>query len=378
MKNKIFFLIAIPCVILYGCKPKYCSDVLIKKDTTVEAERNNTLFAFVGEKIEVRHIPSQKATFDSKFFGRYIVLQKIYGCYLPDTIEFIAYDHYGWPEFSKYKNVLLYLSLEDGKYYHEKYQYDNVYLTKSGKWAGVYHDDYEDDCTRLNIVPKRTDFADSLIFPIKVVYEDGTVIWNNYPFPFYKTVGTKAIADYGISVEDLFKIKKYGVLAARGLFKAPEETEGPILQDVQLEEVGPEEARMSAYWVKFSTWVANKDYKHLKQALFDSLWVCGSLFTKEKLLAGCFNEIFDSTLVAGIKKHTYTDYDFVETNIKDLLPCARKRILKRKEGYAIRQLKIFTYENVSREANLYLGFINTKQGLRLYDIRYPGNHSCCF
>lgn len=377
MKNKILLLIGIAPAILLSCKTTPCADVLIKKDTTVKSERENTLFAFVGEKIEVKYIPpKEKIPFDSEFRAKYKVLQRIYGCYPGDTIEFTAFDHHGRAHFSKFKNVLLYVSKFEGKYYHEKYQYDDVYMTKSGKWAGPYEPYDAGDYNKLNIIPKRIDFADPVTFPLNTGHD--------YPHPFYWTVGDKAIADYGIYVENLFKIKKEGVLKARGLFGKEEEEEDQRLipQDVQLEEVpapDSEQGKVKAFWKKFAGWLVQKNTARINQTLLDSLWVCGSLFTKQKLLSGCFNEIFDSTVVAELKRRKNTSYTYTEVALKDLLPCARNRIVKDDEGYyRIKKLELFVHTYPENIPHIQVSFIKTKNGYHLYDIRYPRNRSCCF
>src|SRR5687767_1919027 len=58
---------------------------------------NNPLFVFVGEKIHVEPLPSQRGSMDKAFKAKYAVLNKVYGHFPSDTIEFVAYDHYGTP-----------------------------------------------------------------------------------------------------------------------------------------------------------------------------------------------------------------------------------------------------------------------------------------
>ena len=70
-------------------------------------EDNNKLFAFVGQKIWVKPLPSRQYSFDNGFKAKYLILEKVFGDFVADTIEFVAYDHYGIPDFSKFKNVLL-------------------------------------------------------------------------------------------------------------------------------------------------------------------------------------------------------------------------------------------------------------------------------
>jgi hypothetical protein len=106
---------------------------LIKKDESNENEKNNTLFVFVGEKIEVKEMPYEEGSMYGKFSAKYKVLQRVYGDYRKDIINFMAYDHYGEPAFSKYKNVLLFVVPGDSIYYHELYQFFDVYKTKNGR-----------------------------------------------------------------------------------------------------------------------------------------------------------------------------------------------------------------------------------------------------
>ncbi|HWR32822.1 MAG TPA: hypothetical protein VN451_04825, partial [Chitinophagaceae bacterium] len=55
-----------------------------------------------------------------------------------DTIDFIAYHHYGRPGFENFEFVLLYISKsDDGKYFfHQKYQFDVLFRNRKGKWRG--------------------------------------------------------------------------------------------------------------------------------------------------------------------------------------------------------------------------------------------------
>jgi hypothetical protein len=192
---------------------------LIAKDTTVENEKNNTLFVFVGEKLEFTELPSQ-GSFDAGYRAKYKILQRVYGNYPGDTIEFNAYSHKGIPGFSKYKNSLLFLSEDSGRYYQEKYQYIDVYMTKQGRWAGGYDQyDYTHEFNEgTTVKPEKIDFIERVVYPTIIKYDDGTQDTISYPEPYYKTIGDSAIAVYGNYVEELFRLKKEGVLTARQLF----------------------------------------------------------------------------------------------------------------------------------------------------------------
>ena len=182
---------------------------------------NNRLFAFVGEKISVEPLPLKRYSMDGCFKATYAIVNRVYGDFIEDTIEFVAYDHYGAPPFSKFQNVLLYVSADSGTYYHQKYMYNDVYKTQDGRWAGTYaQDDYGHEYNRhTKIKPIKIDFMDRVAYSTKVMDDRGTQITFPYPEPYFKTLGDSAIAVYGNYVDDLFKLKRDGFLTARGIFK---------------------------------------------------------------------------------------------------------------------------------------------------------------
>lgn len=199
---------------------------LIPKDTSSKNERDNKLFVFVGEKISVTPLPSNPGDFDAGVKAKYLVLQRVYGYYDKDTIEFEAYDHYGRFPFAEYKNVLLYVSEYKGKQYQEKYMYDPVYKTSDGRWAGPYSREYGHVYNEHTTVkPEKIDFAEEVSMPVKVKDDIGIEHTIPYPEPYFKIAGDKAIAVYGNYVPELFQLKKEGVLSARELFRN-DRTEG--------------------------------------------------------------------------------------------------------------------------------------------------------
>src|SRR5688500_17817226 len=185
------------------------------------------LFDFVREKLSVDPLTHEQGTMDNGFKAKYLILKKVHGNFSQDTIEFVAYDHYGTPAFSKFKNVLLYISADSGTYYHQKYMYNDVYKTKDGSWAGTYaSDDYEHAYNKhTKIKPVKIEFAEKVSFPTKTVDEEGRQLEFSYPKPYFKTVGDSAFAVYGNYVEDLVTLKKEGTLTARGLFEATAQQE---------------------------------------------------------------------------------------------------------------------------------------------------------
>ena len=186
------------------------SNILLSQDkngTVTDWKEKNSkkkIYSFIGEKISIENyeppLPKEKYEINQKgdtlkiigytnmnkgFKAKYKVIQNVYNEIKTDTVEFIAFDHYGIPAFSKAKNVLLFLIKEKGGFYHCKYQYFEVFKTTNEKWAGIYD----------KIKYRRT-----RIIPIKIEFKN-------------------SISEYGNYAEDLFIIKKEGVLKSRGYFK---------------------------------------------------------------------------------------------------------------------------------------------------------------
>ncbi|MDJ1486351.1 hypothetical protein QNI16_38080 [Cytophagaceae bacterium YF14B1] len=201
--------------------------------------RKDSLIVFVGEKIEVKYSPEEEkearidtiikgkdtsyvkhVTFrmDNRYIAKYRVLQLVHGSYTSDTIEFIAFDHYGDPAFSNFKTVLLFVSKYGDKLYHEKYQYFALYLTESGKWASPYASgDYNHpNKDHITVKPEKIPFKERVSIPVDKLTKEDRKIW--YPEPYYKIENRKAIAIYGNYVDDLFKLKQQTILKARGIY----------------------------------------------------------------------------------------------------------------------------------------------------------------
>lgn len=184
----------------------------------VDNLKKNSLFVFVGEKIEISRLPQKEDAFDVVSLAKYKIIEKIYGDYSKDIIEFEVFDHYGEPRFSKYRYVLLFVSAYKGKLYHEKYQYFDVYKTKDGKWASPYPtDDYKHEYNKnTSIKPVKIEFAEDVSDDVSKMKKATIKEW--YPAPYYQINQSKAKAIYGNYIPELFKLKRDGVLKARELF----------------------------------------------------------------------------------------------------------------------------------------------------------------
>ena len=190
---------------LLSCKTRYDSQ------PCMENPGHGKLLVFVGKKITVNNIPSEGM--DAKFIAKYEVLERVCGEYRKDTIEFTVFDHYGIPGFSKTENALLFVVEYEGKFFHEKYQYFDVYKTKDGRWASpnAWRESSAD-----SLAPHKIDLEKQISFDLVGLKKQDIV--RNFPQPFYRISNGRAIVEYGNYVEQLFHLKKSGVLKARGLF----------------------------------------------------------------------------------------------------------------------------------------------------------------
>jgi hypothetical protein len=188
--------------------------LLVSILSLAHAQEKQKLYVFVGEKIKLERFDANKReevspgvfkvtmSMDNAYMARYKVLENVYGNYGRDTIEFEVYDHYGEPPFASYENVFLFVSEHNGKLYHEKYQYFDVYRTKDGGWASPgYPYRFEPEMNKKKITFQQVEFEE--------------------PVTLEKAIGRKkykSVVREGTEVKDLFEIKKDGVLKARGLF----------------------------------------------------------------------------------------------------------------------------------------------------------------
>jgi len=196
--------------------------------------RKDSLIVFVGEKIKVKYVKRPiKGTriegkdtihfirMDNEYLAKYKILQLVHGSYISNTIVFTVFDHYGKPAFSRYQTVLLFVSYYNGKLYHEKYQYFDLYMTECGKWASPYSfDAYDYPSDSITVIPEKILFKKEVSFPIfqrtDTEDEEYTIMMQRmkelYPKPYYEIKNKRAIAKYGNYVDDLFKLKQQTVL----------------------------------------------------------------------------------------------------------------------------------------------------------------------
>lgn len=193
-------------------KPQVCIPYVRCNDTLP-----SKVYIFVGQKLNLVYEPESYycdvETMDSKFKAEYKIIQQQVGKFSKDTISFTVFDHYGRPAFSKYENVLLFVSEYCGELYHEKYQYFDLYKTVDGRWASPGDPYKYDKYHKKNLEAQKMQFADSIQFDISKLGE--AAIKQQFPTPYYKIEGQKAIPIMGCYIDELITIKKEGVLKAR-------------------------------------------------------------------------------------------------------------------------------------------------------------------
>lgn len=287
---------------------------------------NGEFLVFVGKKISVNYVESKGM--DGAYKARYMVEEVVCGDYRKDTIEFIAYDHYGDPGFSKYDHALLYVSLFRDTFYHEKYMFDPVFKTKSGRWAGPYGGDADS-----NIKPVPVEFAEELSFDIASIKHKRKTLKLTYPEPYFRIVGNKAIALQGYYVPELFELKKRGVLKARGIFGKPDPI--PEVQDVELEEFQAvdfsstnkgDSIALARNWRSFFKAIEEKDSQKIKAMSLDSV-ICSlcegltedyyenNMESIDSFIAACNRSLPDTALYVKMKRN---DYEISATRYPDI------------------------------------------------------------
>ena len=393
------FISVIIVTLLFGCSNQSGDTTHIKKaPTIIDTPRsfvknygiNDTtlLFAFVGEKISVDHLPSKQNSFDNGFKAKYLILKKVYGNFSQDTIEFVAYDHYGMPPFSKFKNVLLYVSADSGTYYHQKYMYNDVYKTKEGRWAGTYaSEDYKHGYNRhTKIKPVKIVFDTKVSFPIKTVDEQGQQIEYSYPKPYFKIVGGSAFPVYGNYVEDLVSLKKTGILTARGMFEASAEQEEDMVEASQPEPrktpPSADDLKFLEFWKKFVVSLKEPELKSFRQIALDTLYVTDKLLPVDKFIDKCFNQVIDDEVRKRIIDNTKLEYTFNDVEFYNLLTNqVKKEIMKVGESYRLREMSVTRSTKNDYPPTINFYFIETKRGYRLYEIDWlemtSGGLQCC-
>jgi len=200
--------------------------------------KSEDLFVFVGKKISVSKVRGTSSpTYDTieprssdkdtlfilkigypKYAAVYKIIKPVYGNFTDDTIQFAAFDEFADPDFVKYEHVLLFLKKEKTGRFRYLHQFFDLYQTTNGIWASDYDlKSYSHPRSdEFTVEPEKIPFKEGVYIDISSFDEE--YIEEHYPSTYYKIEDDKAIPIYGNYLEDLFKLKKQGVLKARGYF----------------------------------------------------------------------------------------------------------------------------------------------------------------
>ncbi len=174
---------------------------------------NSQHLVFIGEKIEARHMERQPdeegiivVSLHREYRLRYKITKLLRGHHNGDVIEFTAFDHWGVPPFTQYRRVLFYITRLDGEYYIEPNQYTPVYKSTNGRWAvpmwNVQRNFLYSENKQLK--PERITFILPVNFDVSFLSQE--LIEKYYPAPLFRIRNNRAIALYGLYVDDLFHL----------------------------------------------------------------------------------------------------------------------------------------------------------------------------
>ena len=165
--------------------------------------RSDKLFVFVGSMI-----PSDPDVKNSAGYVKlkYKILEKTYGNYDGDTIDFFAYYDADKLKFTQYKNCLLFLNQDGNTFYKMALPVYDVYRTIDERWAsGAKKWEYGPDI-QTSIKPRRLQFKDSVSFDLTSLSQEEIDHW--YPAKYYERKGNVAIPVFGSYIDELFEIQK--------------------------------------------------------------------------------------------------------------------------------------------------------------------------
>ncbi len=223
---------------------------------------------------------------------------------------------------------------------------------------------------------KKIEFTEEVSYPIKLKYSDDEEYEPSYPEPYFVKVGDKAIAVYGNYVEDLFKLKKEGVLTARQLFGNRKDE--PIVQDVQLEDIknpyDEDDLKFIAFWDSLSSSINKTGMKALKDISFDSLWACEKTYKTEHFFKRCYPNLFTERMINNFKDTTKLNFTWSEADYPSLSNQVKQSIIKFGKTYRFRDVEI---KDDTMKDKFIINFIETSSGYRLYGVDYWDKKKCC-
>ena len=189
--------------------------------------KDDSLYVLVGKKISIKKakqpsLSSDQILFSSKYRLKFKVIQNVHNKLTQKTIVFYAGAHLGLREMPTSDYSLLFLSINNGQYSLIRFQFFDVYKTTDGRWAACgdpfYFDKQLKDSVKTYIPIVKLNFSDPVTFKINPS-TDSASIKDVFPEPYFKIEGRVATGLMGCYVEDLFTMKKEGILKQLGYFR---------------------------------------------------------------------------------------------------------------------------------------------------------------
>jgi hypothetical protein len=176
------------------------------------------LIAVVGRRIDVRYVEPKgnKRRFDAEYRVRVEVLEVVFGKYPSKELEFSSYVHIGGPAFQKNEFGLVYVSKHQGRFVQQKYLFQPLYRTNTGRWAGC-GDPYAwmPDVHRHGVKAEPITFAPPVNFDARKGAEEQGL--PAFQAPFFRVENDVATCLMGNYPPELFRVMAEGYLRARGV-----------------------------------------------------------------------------------------------------------------------------------------------------------------
>jgi hypothetical protein len=140
--------------------------------------------------------------------------------YAPKEMEFSSFVHIGPAAFEKIEFGLVYVSREKGRFVQQKYLFQPVHRTATGRWAGC-GDPYAwiPEAHRHGVKAEPIVFTPPVTFDVRKGAEKQGV--PSFQAPFFRVDGDAATCLMGNYPRELFRVMADGYLKARGVFSSP-------------------------------------------------------------------------------------------------------------------------------------------------------------
>jgi hypothetical protein len=201
-----------------------------------------------------------------------------------------------------------------------------------------------------------------------------------FPQPYFLLQADSAIALYGNYAEDLFRIKKEGVLTARGLFGDSLVTERPVIvQEVYLEPfplpLSRKEKPFLVFGKSFLRKLIRQDSAGMRSSLLDTIMQCNLVVNRDTFLLQKKGRILDKQFLEEVVAIGRVDFLSVETDPQDLRPEALRKAI-RNSTRKLYRINLHNLKNGLISYHINIDFIKTKTSYLLYSIEDTTDLTC--